>query len=488
MLLGELLKNVDIVEADADPCMDISGLSFDTRTLKAGDVFIAVRGYEHDGHKFIWEAVLKGALCVVCEEAPEIAAPFVVIKDARKALAAISAAWFGRPAEKMKIIGVTGTNGKTTVTNLIKTIIEKCTGEKVGLIGTNGNMIGDRELHAERTTPESYEIQELLAMMVREDCRYVVMEVSSHALYLNRVYGIKFEVGVYTNLSGDHLDFHSSMEEYAAVKSGMFNSCLSAAINVDDEYAPLMKSGAAGRVLTFAVKDGYADLVAKDVKLQSDRVDFCALAIGSLIRVVLGIPGLFSVYNALAAIAAAMLLELDAEQAAAALQICGGVKGRAEVVPTGRDFTVLIDYAHTPDALENIIMAAKTFTRGRVVTLFGCGGDRDKTKRPVMGGIAAKHSDFVVVTSDNPRTEIPGEIINNILAGMGDTKTPYRVIENRREAIHWALENAKPGDVLILAGKGHETYQIFGKEKRHFDEREVVAEYFSSVVTTSPGT
>ena len=478
MTLGELLKNVDTGTISARMDTEIRGVSFDSRTIQAGELFIAIRGCEYDGHQYIVEAVGKGAVCVICEEAPGVRTQYVIVKDSRIALAEVSAAWFGHPAAKLIIIGVTGTNGKTTVTNLTKRIIEECSGEKVGLIGTNGNIIGDKELQTERTTPESHEIQGLLSMMVQAGCRYVVMEVSSHALSQNRVHGIEFEVGVFTNLSPEHLDYHESIEAYAEAKSRLFQNCRNAAINIDDQYAPVMKKSAQCPVITYAITNGDADLVAKNVKLHADRVDFSALTVGSLSRVELGIPGLFSVYNALAVMSAGMLLGFDNEQIIAGLKTCKGVKGRAEVVPAGRDFTVLIDYAHTPDALKNIITAAREFTRGRVVTLFGCGGDRDKNKRPVMGAIAAEYSDYVIVTSDNPRTENPGDIINEILSGMDNVTTPYIVIENRREAINMALESAKPDDVLILAGKGHETYQIFGKEKRHFDEREVVAEYF----------
>ena len=481
MKLGELLEKVDTVELKASPDLEVHGISFDTRTLNAGELFVAVNGVEFDGHQYIEESVKKGAVCVICEKVPDINVQHVTVKDSRKALAAVSAAWFGYPAEKLKIIGVTGTNGKTTVTSLTKQVVEKCSGTKVGLIGTNGHMIGDKEIRGERTTPESYEVQELLAMMVREGCRYAVMEISSHALYQNRVHGIEFEVGIYTNLSPDHLDYHNSMDEYARAKSKLFLNCRKCAINIDDEYSTVMLENAKCPALTYAVKNGNADLVAKNIKLYSDRVDFSALAIGSLNRVELAIPGMFTVYNALAVISATLLLGFDIERIVAFLQTCKGVKGRAEVLPIGQDYTVMIDYAHTPDALENIITAFRSFSNGRIVTLFGCGGDRDKTKRPIMGGIAAKHSDYVIVTSDNPRTEEPGEIIEQILEGMKDTTTPYCVIENRREAIYWALENSKPGDVLILAGKGHETYQIFGKEKIHFDEREVVAEYFNKV-------
>ena len=485
MRLGDLLEKIDIVTAGADLDMEIRGVGFDTRTLRGGELFVAIKGYERDGHEFIGEAASKGAVCVICETAPDINVPYMTVKDSRKALAAVSAAWFGYPAGKLKIVGVTGTNGKTTVTSLTKQVIEQCSGMKAGLIGTNVNMIGDKELHAERTTPESFEIQQLLAMMVAEGCEYAVMEVTSHAIQLNRVYGIEFEVGVFTNLTQDHLDFHASMEEYAKTKARLFKSCRHAAINLDDEYAQVMIENSDRPVFTYAVNDGNADLVAKNVSLQSDRVDFSALTIGSLNRVKLGIPGMFSVYNALSVISTALLMGFDIERIITALQTCKGVKGRAEVVPIGRDFTVLIDYAHTPDALENIIKASRVSVRGRLVTLFGCGGDRDRKKRPVMGRIAAELSDFVIVTSDNPRTEKPGAIIDEILSGMEGTTTPYKVVENRREAIYWALENAQKDDVLILAGKGHETYQIFGKEKRHFDEREVIAEYFSTLRTNN---
>ena len=481
MKLRDLLERVDIVSSAADMDLEVRGVSFDTRTLNEGDMFVAFGGLNFDGHEYIREAVDKGAVCVVCERHPAADAQHVLVGDSRKALAGISAAWFGYPADKLKIVGVTGTNGKTTVATMVKRIVEHCGGGKSGLIGTNGNMIGSRALQATYTTPESYELHKLLAMMVDEGCRYAVMEVSSHALALWRVYGISFEVGIFTNISPEHLDFHNTMDEYARVKSTMFESCRYAAINADDACAQLMIDSAGGSVFTYSINDDAADLLGKSIKLQADRVEFCALTIGELSRIELYIPGLFTVYNALGAIAAGLLMGFDVDCVVPALQICDSVNGRAEIVPTGMDYTVLIDYAHTPDALLNIISAVREFTPGRVVTLFGCGGDRDRRKRPVMGGIAARHSDFVVVTSDNPRTEAPGEIISEILEGMADTKTPYKVIENRREAIHWALESSLPGDVLILAGKGHETYQIIGTEKRHFDEREIVAEYYRGI-------
>ncbi|MDR1590320.1 MAG: UDP-N-acetylmuramoyl-L-alanyl-D-glutamate--2,6-diaminopimelate ligase [Oscillospiraceae bacterium] len=479
MKLKDLFDGLKIGGSTADMDSEASGVSYDSRRVKSGDVFVAVRGFNCDGHDHIADAAANGAVCVVTQDAAADGLPYVSVENTRAALAVLSANLFGRPAEKLKIIGVTGTNGKTTVTYLIKEIIERATGAKTGLIGTIRNMVGAEELWAEFTTPESYELHELFANMVGAGCEYAVMEVSSHALALDRVYGIEFDVGVFTNLTSDHLDFHKSMEEYGDAKLKLFAQCRKAAVNLDDDFSraviDLLRENHAP-LISFSTLHDEADLVAKRIKLYSDRMEFCALTIGVLQKVELGIPGMFSVYNALAATSAAMLLGIDIQSAAAALGECPGVPGRAEVVPTGGDFTVLIDYAHTPDALEKIIASARQGARGRVVTLFGCGGDRDKTKRPVMGEIAVRLSDFVIVTTDNPRTEAPDAIIGDILAGIDTANAPHIVIEDRREAIKWAIANSQTNDVLILAGKGHETYQILGTERVRFDEREVVAQ------------
>lgn len=476
MKLSELISCIDN-KCFADPEIEINGISCDSRSTKPGDVFVAVRGYESDGHSYIGKAVENGAVCVICEEAPSVPIPYVLCDNTRRALALVSAEFYGRPAEKLKIVGVTGTNGKTTTTNLIKSVIERATGAKVGLIGTIGNMIGDEMLDTERTTPESCELQKLFREMVDAGCEYAVMEVSSHALYLDRVYGVEFEVGVFTNLTQDHLDFHKTMDAYAEAKAMLFSQCRKGAINMDDPYATFMTTSAKCPVMLFSARSQEADLTSMDVRLSAEGVLFSALTLGELRRIRLGIPGMFSVYNALAALAAAMQLGISLEDASTALNGSACVKGRAEVVPTGRDFTVLIDYAHTPDAVENILKTAKGFAKGRVVALLGCGGDRDRTKRPIMGKLAVDLADFVIITSDNPRTEEPGEIIKDILKGVEGTKTPYEVIENRKEAIGWAINHAQKDDVIVLAGKGHETYQIIGKTKYHFDEREVVAEF-----------
>lgn len=477
MRLIDLFENIRILKSSADMDTEVSGIRYDSRQVSAGDIFVAIVGYETDGNKYISEAISRGAVAVVCGREPDETVPYILVEDCRMALAAMSVKFFGDPASSMKVIGVTGTNGKTTSAFLLKQIIEKCSGAKVGLIGTNGNMIGDVEIESERTTPESSDLQGLLRDMADSGCEHVVMEVSSHSLALSRVHGIEFVVGAFTNLSQDHLDFHSSMDEYARCKALLFNQCRNAAINIDDEYAEIMLENVQCPVVTFAINDNAADIVAKDVRLRSEKVVFHALEDGEIERVELKIPGKFSIYNALGVIACARALGFGLVDVSAALREAKGVKGRVEVVPTGTDYTVIIDYAHTPDALENVLKAVKGFAIGRVIALFGCGGDRDAKKRPIMGKIAARLADFVIVTSDNPRTEPPKAIIDDILVGMKDGVAPYVVIEDRREAIAYALDNALKDDIIILAGKGHETYQILGKVKHHMDEREIVREH-----------
>ena len=477
MKLADLLEGIEVVEVAADMNMEIGDISYDSRNAKPGDLFVAIAGFESDGHAYIGSAVQNGAVAIVCERVPEQEIPYVIVKNSRSALALTSSNYFGKPSEKMKIIGVTGTNGKTTSTMLIKHMIEMCEKSKVGLVGTNQNMIGYKVLPTERTTPESYDLQKLFKEMADKGCKYVVMEVSSHSLTLDRVGGINFEVGLFTNLTQDHLDFHDSMDDYARAKAVLFTRCNKGAVNIDDAYAAMVIEHATCPILTFAIEKDEAELVGKDIKLLPTAVKFCALSTNILERVALNIPGKFSVYNALGVIAVGIQLGYSMADCAAALKTATGVMGRVEVVPTDDDYTVLIDYAHTPDALENVLLSMKEVAEGRVVALFGCGGDRDKTKRPIMGKIAAKCADFVIVTSDNPRTEEPDAIIADIVVGLEGIKTPQRVISDRREAIAWAIDHHKPKDIIVLAGKGHETYQIIGKTKHHMDEREIVAEH-----------
>ena len=476
MRLRELIKNLSIIEMNADAELEISGVSYDSRKTEKGDMFVAIRGFEADGHKFIPKAVENGAAVILCEEKPSCDIPYVLVSDSRYGLAIVSRDFFGDPASEMTMIGITGTSGKTSSSYLIKHMLESKLDAKVGLIGTNGNMIGDEFLHTEHTTPESYELHKLFRHMADSGCTHVVMEVSSHSLTLERVAGIHFDVALYTNLSQDHLDFHGTMEEYAAAKRKLFSMCSLGCFNHDDAWADFMRDGASCRTMTFSTEKNEADLVAKDIRLTADGVRFASVSGDEISMTKLGIPGMFSVYNALGTMSVGLALGLSLTDCSDAMSSAKGVKGRLEIVPTGRDFSVVIDYSHKPDALEKVLKTLKPVTRGRLIALFGCGGDRDKLKRPIMGRIAADNADLVVVTSDNPRTEDPDEIIREIVAGMKDKRTPTKVICDRREAIAWAIDNAAPGDVLLLAGKGHEDYQVVGHEKHHMDEREIVAD------------
>lgn len=476
MKLRELIKNLSIIEMNADTELEISGVSYDSRKTEKGDMFVAIRGFEADGHKFIPKAVENGAAVILCEEKPSCDIPYVLVSDSRYGLAIVSRDFFGDPASEMTMIGITGTSGKTSSSYLIKHMLESKLDAKVGLIGTNGNMIGDEFLHTEHTTPESYELHKLFRHMADSGCTHVVMEVSSHSLTLERVAGIHFDVALYTNLSQDHLDFHGTMEEYAAAKRKLFSMCSLGCFNLDDAWADFMRDGASCRTMTFSTEKNEADLVAKDIRLTADGVRFASVSGDEISMTKLGIPGMFSVYNALGTMSVGLALGLSLADCSDAMSSAKGVKGRLEIVPTGRDFSVVIDYSHKPDALEKVLKTLKPVTRGRLIALFGCGGDRDKLKRPIMGRIAADNADLVVVTSDNPRTEDPDEIIREIVAGMKDKRTPTKVICDRREAIAWAIDNAAQGDVLLLAGKGHEDYQVVGHEKHHMDEREIVAD------------
>ena len=477
MKLRQLLANIPIESSAVDLETEIGEVRYDSRSVQPGDLFVAIRGYATDGHAFIGMALAKGAAAVLCEEAGK-GIPAVVVKNSRAALADLAANRFGHPADRLTMIGVTGTNGKTTTTTLVKHILE-AEGHKVGLIGTNQNMIGDEIVPTERTTPESYELQALFARMADAGCTHCVMEVSSHSLVLDRVRGVRFRVGAFTNLTQDHLDFHHTMEEYRRAKARLFSMCDTGVINADDPVAGQMLADAACPCLTFSAQaDQQADLTASDIALHADGVTFRAAFRGQTVPVRLGIPGHFSVENALTAMSICLALDVPADRIAAALATAHGVKGRAEVVPTDTDYTILIDYAHAPDGVDNILRTVQGFAKGRVIAVFGCGGDRDRTKRPIMGRIAAELADYCIVTSDNPRTEEPQAIIDEILTGMQDAKVPVEAICDRPSAIHHAMDIAQAGDVIVLMGKGHETYQEINHVKHHMDEREIVQDYF----------
>ena len=477
MKLRELLKDLEILACQADLDTEIGGVSYDSRRTRPGDLFVAIPGFETDGHRYIPKAIEKGAAAVLCERAPAEGTPFVRIQDCRLGLALVSRAFFGNPAGEMTLIGFTGTSGKTSSTQILKHVLESRLGAKVGLIGTNGNMIGDELLHAERTTPESYELHALFRRMADAGCSHVVMEVSSHSLTLERVAGLCFDVAVFTNLSQDHLDLHGTMEEYAAAKKKIFSQCRAGCVNLDDGRAGFMTEGLRCPVFGYSAREGVGDLHAEEIALDASGVRFTLVRGTERVPTRLAIPGMFSVYNALSVAAAGLCLGLSLSDCAEGLATAAGVKGRMEAVPTDGDYSILIDYSHKPDALEKALKTLRPVTRGRLICLFGCGGDRDRVKRPIMGGIAAENADLVIVTSDNPRTEEPEAIIGDILDGLRGTSTPVKVICDRVEAIGWAIDNVAPGDVILLAGKGHEDYQEIGHEKHHMDEREIVADY-----------
>jgi len=477
MKLSELLKDVNIKEIQADLSADISDIRYDSREVGAGDLFVAIRGCSRDGHEHIADAAERGAAVIVCERVPAIEIPYILTEDSREALAIVSRNYFGDPAASMTLVGITGTNGKTTTTMLLKHVLEVCADAKIGLIGTNNNIIRSAVIPTERTTPESYELHKLFAEMKAAGCTHVIMEVSSHAIEQKRVAGLRFAVGAFTNLTQDHLDYHGDMDSYATVKAKLFSMCGKAAVNADDKYSELMLSDESCEYMTYSLERTDTDVFARDIRLTGHGVRFAAMCGDELQIVQLNIPGRFSVYNALTVISCAVLLGLDFESVCGAMKTAPGVKGRMEVVPVDGDYTVIIDYAHTPDALENVLRAAGGFGKGRIVVLFGCGGDRDKGKRPLMGEIAAKLADYIIVTSDNPRTENPGDIIRDITAGIPPSKISVKVIEDRVKAIHWAIDRRQNGDVIILAGKGHEDYQIIGTEKHHMDEREIISDY-----------
>lgn len=452
--------------------IEISGIAYDSRKVKPGYLFVAIKGFQTDGHKYIESAIKNGAVAVIGEEDIFCDCTYIKTDNSRKALAKVGAAFYDHPERKLKIIGITGTNGKTTTTYLVRQIL-MLKGLRCDLIGTNQIIIGDEVIESSRTTPESLDLFEIFSKMEKSGGEYVVMEVSSHSLELDRVYGVEFETAVITNITQDHLDFHKTMDNYALAKAKLFKMCRSAAINADDEYAKVMIENSGENVLTYSYENP-SDVRAQNLKMSERGVIFDLCDKDGMHEMRLGIPGKFSVYNALAAICVCKNIGISDTDIEKGLVLAKPVKGRIEVLHTNTPYTLIIDYAHTPDGLINIISAVRAFAKKRVITVFGCGGNRDATKRPKMGEIAEELSDIAVVTSDNPRCEVPMDIINDILKGM--KKDNHIVIENRKEAIKKAMEIAQEDDIIILAGKGHETYQEIKHIKHDFDERKVVKE------------
>ena len=479
MKLKELLRDIRVLECTADLELEIESVCYDSRKAGKNSLFVAISGFAADGNRFIPMALEKGAAAVVTAKKPENQVPYILVESDRMALAQLGCNFYGHPAKSMTMIGVTGTNGKTSTTLLLKQVLEKTLGAKVGLIGTMANMVGDEVIPTERTTPESFELQGLFARMRDAGCTHVVMEVSSHAVTLERIGGTHFDIAAFTNLTEDHLDFHKTMDAYCDAKADLFHRCDKAVINLDDNYSDRILAAAQCPVLTTSVaKD--TGLHARNLELLSEGISFTAVCGEEVAEVHLPIPGKFTVYNALTVMGIAKQLGISLADCAQALKTATGVKGRVEVVPTpGMDYSVLIDYAHTPDGLENVLSSVKDFCKGRVIAVFGCGGDRDPIKRPIMGRIGVTESDFAIITSDNPRTEDPNAIIADIVKGVDPSMGAYIVEPDRRKAIRYAMDIAEKDDIIVLAGKGHETYQEINGVKNHLDEREEVAAHLA---------
>lgn len=471
------LKNLILCDGNLGET-EITGITCDSRAVKPGYAFVCIKGTLSDGHEFAASAVKNGAAAIIAERDTGLENQLIV-ESTHAAYSEMCAEWFGRPAEKLRLVGVTGTNGKTSVTYMLKKILE-AQGHKVGLVGTIQNMIGDEAIAAKNTTPNAYDLNSLFSLMVANGCDFAIMEVSSHALDQCRVYGLNFEVAMFTNLTQDHLDYHITMENYLAAKKKLFEMCSVAVVNSDDAYCERLCAGLKCKTVTYSAGND-STYSAKAVKYRPDSVEYEFVSNTVINHVKVKTGGKFTVYNSLCALSCAAELGLSLPQSALALSQLNGVKGRAESVPCDKGFTVIIDYAHTPDGLKNILSTFAECEKNRLTVLFGCGGDRDKTKRPIMGSVAARYADNVIVTSDNPRSEEPSEIIKDILVGLKGTPTPVKVIENRAEAIKYAVATAQKDDIIVLAGKGHETYQILNNGTIHLDEREIVADALSEL-------
>ena len=473
MRLRELLEGMEVISQTISPDTEITHVCVDSRATQKGSLFVAVPGNRCDGGHYARQAVDRGTVCVVCQSELPPDLPWVKVRDARLALSQLACRWYGHPSRQLTMLGVTGTNGKTTVTYLLRHILQR-TGMKTGLIGTVQNIVGEQTLPAQRTTPDALQIQQLLSAMTKNGCSHAVMEVSSHALDQHRAEGIDFAVGIFTNLTEDHLDYHGTMGCYCDAKAKLFQMSRMGVCNADDPWTERLLAGASCPSVYYGIHNP-AEVWAEDIFLHSRSVDFTVCTARTRTPVHLGVPGRFSVYNALGAIAACGELGIPPEECAAALATFPGVAGRMEVVPTpGKPYTLLIDYAHTPDALENVLKTVRGFAQNRVIAVFGCGGDREREKRPLMGHIAGKLADLTIITSDNPRTEEPMAIIRDILPGIAGAEDKYIVEPDRRGAIALDMGRAAASDVIVLCGKGHETYQEIGDKTIPMDEREIV--------------
>lgn len=472
MRLYELLEGNAVTVLDD---IEITGITDNTKKVREGYIFVCIRGEHFDGHSMAEEMLEKGASAVITERKLNLGEREITVENTRDFYGMICAKWFGHPEKKMKFIGVTGTNGKTTITNVIKKILTD-NGHKVGLIGTIQNEIGNEVIHTENTTPFTYDLMELYAKMADAGCDYVVMEVSSFGLYQKRIGITHFSTALFTNLTQDHLDYHKTMENYYQAKKMLFDICDNAVINTDDAYGKRLFDETDKCQKYSYGETGEKDFLAKLLSINASGTNFSLMNSGKKYDVKMLMTGNFNVMNVTGAIAVCLTQGISIEKSLEAIVNYGGVKGRCEVIPTGREFSVICDYAHTPDAIENILINVKKCTENRLICLFGCGGNRDSAKRPKMAESAEKYADYLIITSDNPRNEKPEDIIDDILKGLKNQK-PYDVVTDRREAIYHALKIAEKGDVIVLAGKGHEDYQVLPDNVHiHFDEREIVSE------------
>ncbi|ADC48209.1 UDP-N-acetylmuramoylalanyl-D-glutamate--2,6-diaminopimelate ligase [Alkalihalophilus pseudofirmus OF4] len=477
MKLSELTNVLRSYEWKNEGDPEITHIEMDSREVVSGTLFFCIKGYTVDGHDFAKQAVEKGAVALIAErEVKGVEVPTIIVQDTKRTMARLANLFYGDPTSKMNLIGVTGTNGKTTVTHLLEQIMNDAN-KRTGLIGTMYTKIGDVELKTQNTTPESITLQKRFKEMVDADVETALMEVSSHALHLGRVRGCDFDIAVFTNLTPDHLDYHETMEAYLFAKGLLFAQLGNrftegkvAVLNRDDEAADELLKMTTVDVLTYGVENK-ADIMAEDIEITARGTTFTLKAGTESIEIEMKLIGMFSVYNALAAASAAIASGIPLEQIKKSLEAVHGVAGRFEPVDAGQDYTVIVDYAHTSDSLENVLTTVREFAKGKISVVVGCGGDRDRTKRPVMAEIATKYADNAIFTSDNPRSEDPKQILDDMTHGLESSN--YTVCVDRKEAIYQAINDANKDDILVIAGKGHETYQIIGANTTHFDDREV---------------
>lgn len=481
MILKELIKNLKYIKLIGNENIEISNLTIDSRKVKKGSMYGAIKGFNVDGHKFIKNCIENGASLIVCEDLEDFCiddnVAILQVENTRKALAIIAKNFYNNPTKNINLIGVTGTNGKTSTTYFLEQILLEYK-KTVGIIGTIEIRENGKKMEFDfstSTTPDTIELNELFSTMVSDNIDNIVMEVSSHALELHKVEGCNFNIGIFTNLTQDHLDMHKSMENYLNAKSKLFSMCKIGIINIDDKYAQDIIKNASCKVFTYSIEKE-SDLQAINIQYFMDRVAFDVKINDKIENFILNIPGRFSVYNALSVIGACLMQNIPIDIIKEGIKNIKGVPGRIQTIPNNKGFNVIVDYAHTPDGLDNIIRAVREFTKGRVITIFGCGGDRDRKKRPIMGEISANLSDYTIITSDNPRSEVPESIIDEIETGIKPITNNYEKITGRREAIYRGVSIAKANDSIIIAGKGHEDYEIFADKTIHFDDTEVAKE------------